>query len=50
MLFFGISQQSTAEKTHPRVTIGQQTWKWEIWKLLHTNKFLSKTHYFVHIW
>ena len=30
----------TAEKTHPRVTTDQQTWKEEMWKLLQTQDFL----------
>ena len=46
MLFFWHELDSTAEETRWRVTNDQQTWKWEMWKLLHTYRFLSKTLWF----
>ena len=43
MLFFWYELDSTAEEKRQRVTSEQQTWKWEMWKLLHTYRFLPKT-------
>ena len=43
MLFFWHELDSTAEEKRQRVTSEQQTWKWEMWKLLHTYRFLPKT-------
>ena len=39
---------STAEKTRPRVTTDQQTWKEEKWKLLQTQDSLWNRDRFVH--
>ena len=38
----------TAEKTHPRVTTDQQTWKEEMWKLLQTQDSLQNRDAFEH--
>ena len=45
LLFFGMSLNSTAKKTHPRVTTDQQTSKWEKWKTItHTIFSLYLVH------
>ena len=42
MYFFWHKLDGTVEKTRPRVTTDQQTWKWEKWKLLHTTSELDR--------
>ena len=37
MLFFWHDLDSTAEEKRQRVTSEQQTWKWEMWKLLQVS-------------
>ena len=36
---------STAEKTHPRISTAQQTWKWDIRKLSHTQVSLKNSSF-----